>query len=171
MFSKDIVRSDTFLSMSLEATLLYFHLGMEADDRGYVNNSLTLCRIIGVKETAMNELLENKFVLKRGNSLYLIKGWRINNTIQPTRMVESKYVDDLITLFLDQNGSYTNNETGKSCSTLLTQNRKDKEEIRKSKVENRKENKNNSHEKKEESTTDDFDWNKIVEEIDRKEQL
>ena len=41
----------------------------------------------------------------------LIKGWRINNTIQPTRISESLYVDDLKKLFFDEHGSYTEKET------------------------------------------------------------
>ena len=38
MFSKDIVGSDAFQDMPHSSQLLYFHLGMEADDDGFVGN-------------------------------------------------------------------------------------------------------------------------------------
>lgn len=124
MFSKDIVRSDTFISMSSEACLLYFQLGMEADDRGYVNNMLTISKMIGASENAIEELKKHKFILKRGDTLYLIKGWRVNNTIQPSRLVETKYTDDLRKLYFDDNFSYTTSPTDTPC--LSTQNSKKK---------------------------------------------
>ena len=36
MFSKDVVETDKFLNMPLTSQALYFHLGMEADDDGFV---------------------------------------------------------------------------------------------------------------------------------------
>ncbi len=36
MFSLDVVNTDRFLDMSTSARLLYFDLGMRADDEGFV---------------------------------------------------------------------------------------------------------------------------------------
>lgn len=115
MFSKDIVCSDKFRTLSLSSQALYFHLGMEADDRGYVDNPITLMRCIGANQGDLEPLLQKKFVLFRGDGLLLIKGWRINNYIQKDRFIESNYKEDLKTLFLEENGSYTENETKKPC--------------------------------------------------------
>ena len=38
MFSKGIVGSDAFMDMSIGSQLLYFHLGMESDDDGFIGN-------------------------------------------------------------------------------------------------------------------------------------
>ena len=38
MFSIRIVDSDAFLDMPLSTQALYFHLGMRADDDGFINN-------------------------------------------------------------------------------------------------------------------------------------
>lgn len=146
MFSKDIVRSDTFLSMSLESCLLYFQLGMEADDRGYINNMNTVIKITGASNNALKELMTNKFILKRGETLYLIKGWCVNNTIQPSRLVESKYIEDLKKLFFDVNKSYTTNETPTPCLSTQKSKRKDKEKER----------------KVEESEVEQLDWDKLM---------
>lgn len=110
-FSKKIVRSDDFLDLPATTQLLYFHLGMEADDRGYINNARSIIKLCGSNLGDLEMLINKKFVLLRKDNLVLIKGWRINNTIQPTRISESSYVDDLRSLFFDENLSYTEKET------------------------------------------------------------
>lgn len=110
-FSKKIVRSDDFLDLPATTQLLYFQLGMEADDRGYVNNARSVIKITGCGVGDLEMLISKRFVLLREERLILIKGWRINNTIQPTRISESLYVDDLKKLFFDEHGSYTEKET------------------------------------------------------------
>lgn len=122
MFSKDIVRSDAFLDLPVSSQALYFHLGMEADDRGYVNNPKSVIRSIGASVGDLEQLAQKKFILIREESLILIKGWRINNFIQPTRLVETKFIDDLKKLFFDENNSYTEKETEKSVLSLCRQN-------------------------------------------------
>ena len=110
-FSKKIVRSDDFLDLPATTQLLYFQLGMEADDRGYVNNARSVVKITGCVVGDLEMLIAKKFVLLRDDKLILIKDWRINNTIQPTRISESLYVDDLKKLFFDEHGSYTEKDT------------------------------------------------------------
>ena len=113
-FSKKIVRSDDFLDLPATAQLLYFKLGMEADDRGYINNARTIIKICGSNLGDLEALINKRFILLREEKLLLIKGWRVNNTIQPTRLTESQYVDDLKTLFFKsrEDMSYTEQNTG-----------------------------------------------------------
>lgn len=122
MFSKDIIRSDAFLDLPISSQALYFHLGMEADDRGYVNNPKTVIRSIGATVGDLEQLSSKRFILVRGEGLILIKGWRINNSIQPTRLVESKFIDDLKKLFFDENNSYTEKPTERPVLSLCRQN-------------------------------------------------
>ena len=119
-FSKDIVESDEFLDLPLTSQALYFHLGMNADDRGYVNNAKTIIRVIGSSLGDLEILINKKFVLLRQEKLILIKGWRINNTIQPSRLVETKYTEDLKTLFFDENNSYTETQTDRPCGEYVS---------------------------------------------------
>ncbi len=120
MFSREITESDAFNDIPLTSQALYFHFGMVADDRGYVNNPKKIIRAIGATAKDLEYLITYKFVLQRPNGLILIKGWRINNTIQPTRIVETKFVDDLINLYLDENNSYTEKETSTSCQQIVS---------------------------------------------------
>ena len=39
MFSDEITMSDAFLNMPTESQNLYFHLGMNADDDGFISNT------------------------------------------------------------------------------------------------------------------------------------
>ena len=91
---------------------------MEADDRGYINNARSVIKLVGCTKGDLEMLIAKRFVLVRKETLILIKGWRINNTIQPTRISETLYVDDLKLLYLDEHGSYTEKET--SEPVLLT---------------------------------------------------
>lgn len=118
-FSKDIVCSDDFYDLPISSQALYFHLGMQADDRGYVNNARSIIKIIGSSAGDLEQLINKKFVLVRETNLILIKGWRINNTIQPSRLVETKYTEDLKKLFFDENNSYTENNTDKPCQQIV----------------------------------------------------
>ncbi len=118
-FSKDIVCSDDFYDLPISSQALYFHLGMNADDRGYVNNARTIIKIIGSSSGDLEALIHKKFVLVRNNNLILIKGWRINNSIQPSRLVETHYTEDLKTLFFDENNSYTENKTSNPCQQFV----------------------------------------------------
>ena len=45
MFCLDIVNSDAFLDMPLSAQALYFHLGMRADDDGFIGNPKSIQRL------------------------------------------------------------------------------------------------------------------------------
>ena len=110
-FSKKIVRSDDFLDLPATTQLLYFQLGMEADDRGYINNAKTVIKITGCAVGDLEMLIAKGYILPRKNKLVLIRDWRINNTIQPTRLSESIFIEDLKTLYLDELGSYTEVET------------------------------------------------------------
>ena len=50
MFAKTIIDSDAFLDMPTSARLLYYDLGMRADDDGFVNSPKKIMRIVGASE-------------------------------------------------------------------------------------------------------------------------
>ena len=114
-FSESIVSSDVFLNLPFSAQVLYYQLNMSADDRGYVNNAKSIIRFIGAKQKDLDQLIEKRFVLKRTHDLILIKGWRLNNSIQPSKLIETRYIDDLNELYYDENNSYTESITDKKC--------------------------------------------------------
>ena len=50
MFAKSVIGSDNFLDMPATTQLLYFHLGMRADDDGFVGNPRSIMRMTGAGE-------------------------------------------------------------------------------------------------------------------------
>jgi hypothetical protein len=65
MFSKMVVDSDTFLDMPITARLLYFHIGMEAKDKGILNNIFSIARAVGCSSSDVQTLVDNGFVKLR----------------------------------------------------------------------------------------------------------
>ena len=50
MFTSQIIDSDAFQDMPLSAQALYFHLGMKADDDGFLGNPKRVQKMIGASE-------------------------------------------------------------------------------------------------------------------------
>ena len=50
MFSSQIIDSDAFQDMPLSAQALYFHLGMKADDDGFLGNPKRVQKMIGLQK-------------------------------------------------------------------------------------------------------------------------
>lgn len=107
MFAMSIVDSDAFLSMPLSTQSLYFHLGMRADDDGFVNSPKKVMRMIGATEDDMNILIAKRFLLVFDSGIIVIKHWKINNYIQRDRYKETLYIDEKDSLRIKENGAYT----------------------------------------------------------------
>lgn len=106
MFSPDIVESDAFLDMPVSSQALYFHLGMYADDDGFVNPK-KIMRLIGVSEDDLKVLLSKRFLLTFETGVVVVKHWLIHNLIRKDRYKETKYIEEKATLKIKENGSYT----------------------------------------------------------------
>lgn len=130
MFSLKIVNSDAFLDMSVDARELYFQLGMNADDDGFVSPR-KIMRMTGASEDALKILILKRFVLPLEGGVIVIKHWRTNNYIQKDRYDETKYKELREALFINRNGDYTDDSTNgiPIVSIMDTQFRLGKERI------------------------------------------
>ncbi len=106
MFSPQIVGSDAFLEMPISTQALYFHLGMYADDDGFVNPR-KIMRMVGVSDDDLKVLIARKFVLVFESGVIVIKHWKMNNLVRKDWYRPSQYIDEKNTLYLKENGSYT----------------------------------------------------------------
>ena len=109
MFSKDIVESGAFMEMPLSTQALYFHLGMNADDDGFISNAKIIVRMCGAAEDDMRLLLAKRFLLAFDNGVIVVKHWKINNYIRSDRYRPTLYQDEYQSLFLKQNLAYSDN--------------------------------------------------------------
>lgn len=107
MFSKQVTESDSFLDMPLSAQALYFHLGMSADDDGFVNNPKRVQRVIGANDDDLKLLMAKRFVLAFESGVVVIKHWKINNYIAKDRYTPTVYEEEKAQLFEKPNRAYT----------------------------------------------------------------
>lgn len=115
MFTQKITESDAFLELPLSSQCLYFHLCMNADDDGFVNNPKRLIKMLGNTEDDMRLLLAKRFLIAFESGVIVVKHWRMHNLLRKDRYKETEYKDEKKKLFLKDNNTYTlDSEQGKS---------------------------------------------------------
>ena len=107
MFAKTVIDSDVFIEMPLSAQALYFHLGMRADDDGFVNNPRRIRNDIGAAEDDLKLLLAKRFVLTFDSGVIVIKHWRMHNYIQSDRYKPTVHTKEMALLRICENRAYT----------------------------------------------------------------
>lgn len=107
MFSKQITESDAFMDMPLSAQALYFHLGMSADDDGFVNAPKRVQRVIGANDDDLKLLIAKNFLIAFDSGVVVVKHWKINNYIPKDRYTPTVYEEEKATLFEKPNRAYT----------------------------------------------------------------
>ena len=90
MFAKSIVLSDEFLSMPTSSQVLYFHLGMVAQNKGFLNNAVSTARCIGADIADLQILIDNGYLMKVDDG-YEITHWYENNGIGETAKKRNNY--------------------------------------------------------------------------------
>ena len=107
MFSLSVVDTDKFLEMPISARLLYYELGMRADDDGFVGNWKKILLFTGLKNDDLKILISKQFVIPFESGVIVIRHWRMNNYLQNDRTKPTIYQDELKQLGLDENNVYT----------------------------------------------------------------
>ena len=107
MFDKTITNSDSFLEMPDSAQNLYFHLNMEADDDGFVDNWKSIMRMIRKSEDDLKILIAKSYVIPFESGVIVIKHWKINNYLRKDRYNETKYLEEKSQLLIEPNQSYS----------------------------------------------------------------
>ena len=116
MFHTTVVESDAFLDLPHQAQLLYFHLGMHADDDGFVNGPKQIARRMRISIMKLQMLIDNGFLLEFPG-VVVIRHWRVANTLRKDRMKPLQYPEFAQKLYIQSNGIYTvekSKDTGKS---------------------------------------------------------
>jgi hypothetical protein len=90
MFSIEVVGSDQFLDMPTETRDLYFHLGMYADDDGFVSPKKVV-RMVGASDDSLKLLVVKGFVIPFESGVVVITHWKESNYIQRDRYKPNPY--------------------------------------------------------------------------------
>lgn len=75
MFSLQVVDTDKFMDMPLSARLLYYELGMRADDDGFVASVNRIARTVGCSKEDITTLTDNGYLLTFDSGVVVIKHW------------------------------------------------------------------------------------------------
>ena len=118
MFSPQIVESEEFLTMPSTSQALYFHLGMNADDDGFIQPKITM-RTTGANDDDLKVLLGKRFLLAFEGGVVVIKHWLIHNLIQKDRYHPTRFQDQKKLLLIKDNKAYT--ELSNPVNKMLTE--------------------------------------------------
>ena len=94
MFAKSITDSDDFLDLPLDVQLLYFHLGMQADDEGFLNSTKKIVRMLGVEPDALQILCDTGFLIPFPSGVVAIRHWHVNNKIRKDRYIGTQFMEE-----------------------------------------------------------------------------
>ena len=123
MFSLSVVDTDWFLDLPLSTQALYYHLNMRADDDGFVDAPNSIVRKIGASKNDFDLLVAKRYVLKFESGIIVIKHWRMHNTIRQDRYKPTQFQEELKTLLIKENKSYTDCQpSGNQVATKCSQN-------------------------------------------------
>lgn len=92
-FAERIVCSNEFLEMSGGAQLLYYTLGMHADDDGFVGSPKPIMRSISATKAELSELLQKKYIISFDDGVLAIRHWFVNNRIRKDTYIPSVHQD------------------------------------------------------------------------------
>ena len=112
MFNKTITNSDNFLDMPDSSQNLYFHLSMNADDDGFVDNWKSIMRMSGHKEDDLKVLIAKQYIIPFESGVIVIRHWRLNNYLRNDRFTPTNYKNEFKQLTLDENNVYKMDTTG-----------------------------------------------------------
>jgi hypothetical protein len=94
MFSLKVIDTDEFLDMPDSSRLLYYDLGMRADDDGFVQPKKVM-RLTGANPDDLKILLTKKFIIPfKDKGVIVITDWKENNYIQKDRYTQTKFKDE-----------------------------------------------------------------------------
>jgi hypothetical protein len=105
MFDKSILETDNFLNISLGAKALYFLLGMEADDEGFVSPN-RIIRLYGGEYGDLKNLIDSGLVIPFNSGVVVITDWRQNNWLDSRRIKPTQYQEEKRQLTLNSQNKY-----------------------------------------------------------------
>jgi len=131
MFNKAVTNNDNFLEMPASSQNLYFHLSMNADDDGFIDNWKSIIRMIGAKEDDLKILITKQFILPFESGVIVIRHWRLNNYLQKDRLNPTIYQEELSKLSIEKDNVY---EMYTTCIHSIDKNSIDKNSIDKNSI-------------------------------------
>lgn len=119
MINADLLDNDVFLDLSISAKLLYFYLILKADDDGMIAKPKSVVREVQATLDDLEELKKTRYVLSFPSGVICIKHWKMHNSIPKDRYKSTTYQEELSTLIVRSDGSYTEKERHKELQSQV----------------------------------------------------
>lgn len=107
MFDVSMIRTDEFIDMPFSSKGLWFLLGMEADDEGFVSPKIVI-RIYGGNDDDLKILIAKGYVIQFPSGVVVITDWNENNWLDSRRIKPTKHQNEksLLTPITKTNRKY-----------------------------------------------------------------
>jgi len=117
MFARTVCCTDDFYDLSKDERLLYFSLGLEADDDGMVGSARMICKMADIPYDVL-DMLEQRGYIKIFPKCVGIVHWKTNNTIRGDRRQPTVFPEELAEMEKSEKKSKTKKKTkGKASKT------------------------------------------------------
>lgn len=105
MFDRAIIDTDKFMDLPVSGKALYFLLGMEADDEGFVSPRKVL-RVHGGTDDDVKVLIAKGFLIPFESGVVVITDWNKNNWLDSRRVRSTEYKREREMLALTEDNTY-----------------------------------------------------------------
>lgn len=109
MFDRAIIDTDKFMDLPMSGKAIYFLLGMEADDEGFVSYKKVL-RIHGGNEDDVKVLVAKGFLIMFPSGVVVVTDWNKNNWLDNRRTRPTEYQTEKSLLTLTEEKMYVLSE-------------------------------------------------------------
>ena len=107
MFSLLVVDTDEFLDMPSSTQSLYYHLGMRADDDGFVASPKKIAKLVNCSNDDLKLLIAKGFIIPFDSGIIAIRHWKLNNDLKKDRYTPTIYLNEKSTLKVNKNKVYS----------------------------------------------------------------
>ena len=105
MFDKSIIETDSFSDLPMTAKAIYFLLGMEADDEGFVSPK-RIIKIYGGSDDDIKVLIAKNFIIPFKSGVVVITDWNNNNWLDNRRVKPTRYTDEKALICVNEDKKY-----------------------------------------------------------------
>ena len=117
MFSHTVISSDKFLDLPPTAQVLYFHIGLSADDDGFTDRVNSIRRQVGATADDLQKLVEAGYIYIFSSGAAVDMYWNVNNSIRKDRHKPTVHQEEFKQLTLVDGGKYILNTSDNQVST------------------------------------------------------
>lgn len=125
-----VVDTDKFLEMPATTQLLYFHLGMRADDDGFVSSPRKVLSFTNCTNDDLKVLISKGYIIPFESGIVVITHWKQHNYIQSDRYRKTIHTEERKQLELVENVYMMNSDCIQDESEMEPQYRISKDIVR-----------------------------------------